>query len=364
MTDLRKNIDHYMELKGIKMYSHLLADIAGELGMTGREKYRFAEREKANFSKMLKGERPLKYEYIIPLEKIFGVPLARLMEEDAYKLPPEKENAVFDKGFRYYAYVDDPELYEKEFDKILDINGQTILNNRDEFGKSFLDYAAEYGSSNGIRYIYENYRPRMKWWHNQFEFEEIKGGIYSRAENAMPLARLVAGMKDADMFYTMFDSYNMFFANGHYATDKNIFCIGEYLELLMDNEHLFKALFDTKAYDVKLGSSDRQEYGRDVITYNSVNPVLNNCLRYALRHLPKYRDQAVEILKFGIEHNANIAQKHNMSDCCVCNELGGIKNYGEEQYYEFAIVTYEKDTQDKEINELIERLPKFNDCRR
>ena len=32
MTDLRKNIDHYMELKGIKMYSHLLADIAGELG--------------------------------------------------------------------------------------------------------------------------------------------------------------------------------------------------------------------------------------------------------------------------------------------------------------------------------------------
>ena len=36
MTDLRKNIDHYMELKGIKMYSHLLADIAGELGMTGR----------------------------------------------------------------------------------------------------------------------------------------------------------------------------------------------------------------------------------------------------------------------------------------------------------------------------------------
>ncbi len=57
MTTLKNNIDHYMELKNIKMYSHLLADIARELGMKGQEAYRFAEREKANFSKMLKGEK-------------------------------------------------------------------------------------------------------------------------------------------------------------------------------------------------------------------------------------------------------------------------------------------------------------------
>ena len=68
MKALKNNIDHYMELKNIKMYSHLLADIARELGMKGQEAYRFAKREKANFSKMLKGERPLKYEFIIPLE--------------------------------------------------------------------------------------------------------------------------------------------------------------------------------------------------------------------------------------------------------------------------------------------------------
>ena len=115
-----------MELKNIKMYSHLLADIARELGMKGQEAYRFAEREKANFSKMLKGERPLKYEFIIPLEKIFGVSLARLMNEDAYKLPVEKKNVAFDKGFRYYAFLDDPVLYEKEFDILLNIDGKTI----------------------------------------------------------------------------------------------------------------------------------------------------------------------------------------------------------------------------------------------
>ena len=87
MGNLKNNLDHYMKLKGIKMYSHLLVNIAHELGIKGQEAYQFADREKSNFSKMLKGERPLKYEFIVPLEKIFGVSLARLLDEDAYKLP-------------------------------------------------------------------------------------------------------------------------------------------------------------------------------------------------------------------------------------------------------------------------------------
>lgn len=49
--------------------------------------------------------------FVMPLEKIFGVSLARLLDEGAYKLPVEKDNVPFDKGFRYYAYADDPKLY-------------------------------------------------------------------------------------------------------------------------------------------------------------------------------------------------------------------------------------------------------------
>ena len=361
MTALKNNIDHYMELKNIKMYSHLLADIARELGMKGQEAYRFAEREKANFSKMLKGERPLKYEFIIPLEKIFGVSLARLMNEDAYKLPVEKKNVAFDKGFRYYAFLDDPVLYEKEFDKLLNIDGKTILNNTDEFGKTFLDYVVEYGSVNGVRYLYDTYKPRMKWYHNQFQFDKDKGIIWLHIENAMPLVRLVAGMRDVDMFYTMFDSYNMFFTNGHYATEKNLFCTGEYLELIMDDASLFTALFDIKEYNCELGSSDKRKHGKDFITYYSANPILNNCLKYALHHLPKYRNQAIEILRFGIKHNQHIADEHTLSDCYICNELGAVKDFKNDDYYELAIVTYEKDVKDQEINDLIDQLPKFND---
>lgn len=73
MDNLKNNIDHYMKLKGIKMYSHLLVDIAHELGIKGQEAYNFADKEKSNFSKMLKGERPLKYNFIIPSIKAFDI---------------------------------------------------------------------------------------------------------------------------------------------------------------------------------------------------------------------------------------------------------------------------------------------------
>lgn len=52
MENLKNNINHYMQLKGIKTYSHLLIDIAHNLGIKGPEAYKFAQREKSNFSKI------------------------------------------------------------------------------------------------------------------------------------------------------------------------------------------------------------------------------------------------------------------------------------------------------------------------
>ena len=129
----------------------------------------------------------------------------------------------------------------------------------------------------------------------------------------------------------------------------------------MDDVALFTALFDIKEYHCVLGSFGKRKYGKDFITYYSANPILNNCLKYALHHLPKYRNQAIEILRFGIKHNQHIADEHNPSDCYVCNELGAVKDFKNDDCYELAIVTYEKDVKDQEINDLIDQLPKFND---
>ena len=104
MNKLKESIDYYMKLKGIGKYTDLLVDIGKHLGFKKDVEIKaFIRNEKANFSKMLQGKRPLKYEFIVPLESIFGVSLSRILNEKAYLLPVEKGNIPFDKGFRYYT---------------------------------------------------------------------------------------------------------------------------------------------------------------------------------------------------------------------------------------------------------------------
>lgn len=359
MQILKSNIDHYMELKGIKMYSHLLVDIAHELGIKGQEAYKFADREKSNFSKMLKGERPLKHNFIIPLEKIFGVSLARLLYEDAYKLPVEKGNVPFNKGFRYYAYLDDPKLYKDEFNILLTKDGKSILTQTDEFGKTFLDYVVEYRSVNGVKYLHDEYGIKLKWYHNQFEFRKDKGTTWIHFENCIEFARLVASINNAKLFNDIYDTYNMFFTNGHYATENCIFCQGEYLEIILDNDDLFNSIFEIKPYELKLGISARRKKQVDSITYHSINPIINNCLRYALKHLNKYKHRAIDILKFGINHNKRIVGEISFNDYYICGELGELKNFRSNDFYDIVIFV-DVEVNDDEISSLINQLPKFN----
>ncbi len=372
MKTLKNNIDHYMTLKGIKMYSHLLVSIAHELGNKGQEAYEFAKKEKSNFSKMLKGERPLKYEFIIPLEKIFGVSLARLMNEDAYKLPVEKENVPFNKGFRYYAYLDDPELYKKEFDLLLASDGKSIITHKDEFDKTFLDYVVEYHSVNGVRYLYEEYGIKIKCFsNNHFQFNNDKGITWINFNNAIEFARLVASINDTELFNSIYDSYNMFFAcgyynvgdsifcQGYYDTGNCIFCQGDYLELILDNDDLFNSIFEEKPYVFELSGSDKRRKQVQSITYYSINPIINNCLRHSLKNLDKYKQRALAILKFGIDYNRKVAANIDYNNCYICNELGALKNFRDEDYYKLIIFA-DVETNDDKINALISQLPKFN----
>lgn len=361
MGNLKNNIDHYMELKGIKMYSHLLVNVAHELGIKGQEAYKFANKEKSNFSKMLKDERPLKYEFIIPLEKIFGVSLARLLDEDAYKLPTEKDNVQLIKGFRYYAYLDDPKLYKEEFDLWLTKDGKSILTQTDEFGKTFLDYVVEYRSVNGVRYLHKNYGIKLKWCHNQFEFKKDTGITWINFENCIEFARLVASMNDTELFNDIYDSYNMFFAYGHYVSNDTIFSRGEYLEIILDNDALFHSIFERRPYEYVLaGRRVKREKQIDSITYHSINPIINNCLRYALENLDKYKHRAIDILKFGINHNKEIINEFGADTYCFCNELGGVIDSGQTDWFSCDVAIYvDIEVNDDEINSLIEQLPKF-----
>ena len=358
MTNLKKNIDRYMKLKGIRKYSHLLVDIAHELGIKGQEAYAFAEREKSNFSKMLKGERQLKYEFIIPLEKIFGVSLARLLDENSFKLPVEKDNVPFNKGFRYYAYLDDAKLYKEEFDLLLTKDEKSIISETDEFGRTFLDYVVEYRAVNGVRYLHDEYGIKLKWYYNNFDLNKNKGITWINFDNAVEFARLVASMDDPDLFNDIYDSYNMFFTNGHYGGNDSIFYNTDYLEILLDHDHLFNSIFEIKPYRHELSSKQKREKQVDSVTYYSINPIINNCLRYALQHLDKYKHRAKDILKFAINYNMRIAAETVGNDCYICNELGGIKSSRDNDYYNL-IIFVDVEINDSDIKGLVDCLPNF-----
>ena len=358
MTDLEKNINHYMEIKGIKMYTHLLVAVAHELGIKGQKAYDFANREKANFSKMLKGERPLKYEFIIPLEKIFGVSLARMMDPDSYKLPLDKDNIPYSKGFRYYAFLDDVELYKKELDTLLTKSGEGVLTQTDEFGKTFLDYVVEYNSINGIRFLRDTYHLKLRFWNNQFDTEPK--GMFWVHDKGIELARIVANSGDVKLFTDIYDPYYEFAMCGYYLRD-SIFTQDDYFEIIMDHEELYKTIFEIKKYEYELTRHQKKVLGKDTQTFSSINPIINGCLRYALKHLDKYRDRAVEILKFGIAHNQSvISGLEDRIEHYMVDEIGGLKNWNKN--YEIAdvvIIADVKNIQDKEINDLIDKLPKF-----
>ncbi len=359
MTNLKKNIDVHMKRKGIKKYTDLLRGIARQLGYNFSESYAFADKEKANFSKMLNGERPLKYEFIIPLEKIFGVSLARLLDENAYKLPIEKDNVPFDKGFRYYAYLDDMNLYEKELDVLLSKSLESRLHQQDEFGKTFLDYVVEYKSINGVRFLNKKYKLKLSHWYNQFDTEPK--GMFWTNDDGLELARMIANANDPDLFYEIFDHYYIIAVRGFYDICKT-FNNSDYLEILMDHKDIFDRLFLNKEYTYKFTSTEQRIRKKESESFSSINPIINYCLNYALMHLDKYKDQAIEILKFGINHNREIIEKVSFNqEHYVIEESGALKNHSRDwKMLDIFIYCNIDKTGDLEIDELIRFLPKYD----
>ena len=348
-------IDYYMGLKGIKKYTALLKLIGTELGYKEKTLYDFPKSAKGNFSKMLKGERPLNTDYIIPLEKIFGVSLARMLEPDKFNYQLDKEEVIFIKGLRYYAYKDDPNLYENELIKLYNKEEKPIITSCDEFGKYFLDYVVEYNSTNAIKFLHKTYNIKLKWYHNLFETNNRDKTSMSFS-NTIYLARMIANMNDPELFFDIYDTYNMFITNRHYAN--GIYDKEEFINIILDSNLLFESLFKPKKYEFKLTEIMKKSFNQDTLIIESINPITNNCLKYALNNLDKYKEQAIKILKYGIDNNLDVFVKvDNTKYCRPKDELGGMWDQNN-NFYGYIIFTSEI-TKDDEINQLINKLPKY-----
>ena len=348
-------VSYYKEIKGIKYDADLLKKIGSELGYKSDVLEDFVKSQKGNFSKIIKGTRPLNKDYIVPLEKIFGVPVAKLIEPEAYNYLINKENIPFLKGIKYYAYMDDMDLYYNELSKNTDNQGKSIIFNKDEFGRTFLDYVVEYKSVNAIKYLYETYHLKLKWNDNYF-YVNGKRFIDINFCNSVLFARMVADMKDTKLFFDIYDTYNMFVTNGHYGGKGAVYEQDDFLKIILDNENLFNDIFKTKEYLHVCSNIEKRKYKIESYSINIINPIINGCLRCALNNLDKYKKQAMRILNFALTHNKEVIKKlakdnyfYSMTD------LGGLTR--EYEIIDLLVYSNEQVT-DESVQKLIDKLPK------
>lgn len=78
-----------------------------------------------------------------------------------------------------------------------------------------------------------------------------------------------------------------------------------------------------------------------------------------LYDLDKYKNRAIDILNFAINHNKKISKEAPLDDYYICNELGGVKRFKNENYYEVGIFV-DVDTNDGEIKASVDKLLEFN----
>ena len=316
-----------------------------------RDPYTFAEKEKSNFSKMLKEERPLKHEYIIPLEKIFGVSMARLMDDGAYALPLSKEDMPYVKGFRYYAYKDDPNLYENEFEKTMITNeGYPTICNSDEFNKTFLDYVVEYRSINALRFLLHKHS--LKPYFGSRNSYQIDGrySIFTTMDNQ--LLNMAIQEDDIELFDALFNPFKTCIL---YRTAFEQLRIElETYEFILNSDKIFNSLFIPKVFPFK--DFNMGIVGHDDQTIQLLNPLLTECLDYAMHMKDQYRERAKQILLFGIEYNKKaLEMTGEPMESLEVREYGSVY-YKKSQELLTNIIFPEYETEDPELKELINKL--------
>lgn len=360
MNDLYLNkevVNYYKGLKGIKYDSDLLRKIGKKLNYKDETLENFVSAHKSNFSKMLKGKRKLNADYIIPLEKILGIPIAKLVDPEAYKFIINKEEVPFVKGIKYYAYKDDMDLYINELSKLTDICANPIICNEDEYRKTFIDYVVEYNSVNAIKFLHNEYQIKLQWWHNIFEIknQKHKDIIF---KNTNYLIRMIANMNDPQLFFDIYDTYNMFLTNGHYGGTSGIFESEDFIKAILDNEHLLNDALVCKEYIQYTSHFSKKCNVERPVIINSINPIINVCLRYAIENIEQYKKQALDILHFAIKYNKQVINRLDKSQMIYeMNELGGLYSKDGKKIIDLLIY-YNGISDIQEIQNLINKLPK------
>ena len=353
-TDLLKNIEVLKQKHNIQFNTELLYKIGVLMGKSKPEARIFAEKEKSNFTKILKGERPLNYNYIIPLEEIFGVPLAKIQNPQKYLdlASVNKDDIPYLKSFRYYAYKDEYELWDELYSTLTD-DGYSVIEESDEYRKTIFDYMIEYNSYKGLKYFVEKHNLRFidnLYYYDDHSIAVISSDVYGIKQQAR-FAEFIINYNNDDIFNKVFNP-NIYLLKMGEITE-SIYKDDIFIEALINSDKIFNSLFEIKTYkfnDINSGVVGKEE---EIIT--TVSPLLNISLDFCLKNIETYKVQAKKIIEFGL--------KYNVSSLNKVIDLPGQDNISKLGFIQFRYVIYGnviyptiKTTTDLEINQLLNKL--------
>ena len=272
------------------------------------EPHIYALNERADFNRMLEGEISIKKEYIRPLERIFGISIARLVEEDNHD-DRNQDFLPYLKGFRYYVYKDDPKLYEEEFKNIMTMDmAHPVITNYDEFGHTFFDYVVLYRALNAIKFLRKNYNLRATPASKKYFEIDVNGSRFMLPiRDKLEVAKLLLEKEEYALFYEIFDFTNYQYRL-HFETD-SVYNSNRVPELLLSTVEGYASLY--QMYENKhteVNPHVNVSLAKSGVV-KRVNPLINKCLEYGLKHLDKYRMHVVRILDFGIQYNTDLLEK-------------------------------------------------------
>ena len=152
---------------------------------------------------MLKGKASKVWLYYSFRENIW-VSLAKLLDDQPYFETINKDDIEYLKGFRYYAYKDEPELYD-ELDRSYTCDGSDVFNNSDEYNRFLLDYLIEYKSYNGLRHLVEKHNFRLCPMNDRMYQTDNCSMVFSSLP--IQIAKFVIDSNDGELFNKVYDPF-------------------------------------------------------------------------------------------------------------------------------------------------------------
>lgn len=291
---IKDRIRKLRELHNIKTELDLLVMLLAELGHEDPEAQ--AKKEKYNFSKMLNGERKIKHEFVIPLQKIFNVSIDYIVNGVADDL----KKSYVSRGLEHAVASNSINEYLK-LGKLIDRNGNYVIYNRDEFQNTIFDYIVKYRSIEGIQYFVENKNLTYVFKDGVFE---LNGKVeYLKNMKSLPLdfASIIIQEDNLELFNKLFDKVSMIRYHDH---PRVIYSKKEFIDGVLNSDNIFKNCIWIKKFP--LYDINHKLNKEKMTTGIFVNPLINYLFE---RCLEKYRgnDEIIkDLLKFGYSSNCKV----------------------------------------------------------